>query len=167
MQQPSVPPALLPTTLPVLIGYVPLGLAFGVLFSELGYAWYYSTLMAIFVYAGAAQFMAVGLLAAGSGLVEIGLATLLLNSRHMFYGLSMARRYPARGAARTYLIFGLTDETFSILSSIPPARGTTDFYVKVTALHQLYWVLGCTLGALLAADLPFDTEGLDFVLTAL
>ncbi|RFA26807.1 hypothetical protein CAI21_16120 [Alkalilimnicola ehrlichii] len=154
-------------SLPVLFGYIPLGIAFGVLFSELGFAWYYAMLMAVAVYAGAAQFMAVGLLAAGAGVVEIGIATLLLNARHMFYGLSMAARFPAGGFARPYLIFALTDETYSLLSSLPPKPRSSTIYVKIAALNQSYWVVGCTLGALLGAGLTLETAGLEFVLVAL
>lgn len=151
-----------------MFGYVPLGLAFGLLFSELGYAWYYATFMAVAVYAGAAQFLAVGLLAAGTGVWEMAVAVLVLNARHVFYGLSMAPRFPAGGLARGYLIFGLTDETYSLLSTLPPTlTPQTNLFVKITALNQGYWVAGCTLGALLGAELPLNTEGLDFVLTAL
>jgi len=155
-------------TLPVMFGYVPLGFAFGLLFSDLGYAWYYATLMAVAIYAGAAQFLAVGLLAAGTGLWEMTVAVLVLNARHVFYGLSMAPRFPNSGLARGYLIFGLTDETYSLLSTLPPTvKAQTNLFVKITALNQGYWVVGCTLGALLGAELPLNTEGLDFVLTAL
>lgn len=154
-------------TLPVLFGYVPLGIAFGVLFAQLGYPWYLATLMATAVYAGAAQFMAVGLLSAGAGLLEIALMTLLLNARHLFYGLSLAGRFPARGAGRWYLMFGLTDETYSLLTALPPSQPDPGFYLKVTALNQLYWVFGCTVGALLGAGLSVDTRGLEFALTAL
>lgn len=152
-----------------MFGYVPLGLAFGVLFAQLDYPWYFATLMAVTVYAGAAQFLAVGLLAAGAGLVEIGLATLLLNARHIFYGLSLAPRFPPKGLSRLYLMFGLTDETYALLaSSKPPAAATaTRFYLQVTALNQLYWISGCTLGALLGGAVTFDTRGLEFTLTAL
>lgn len=152
-----------------MFGYVPLGLAFGVLFAQLDYAWYYATLMGLIVYAGAAQFLAVGLLGAGAGLVEIGLATLLLNARHVFYGLSLAPRFPPRGASRLYLMFGLTDETYALLASRkpPPAVAATRFYLLVTALNQAAWVAGCTLGALLGGALSIDTRGLEFTLTAL
>jgi 4-azaleucine resistance transporter AzlC len=152
-----------------MFGYIPLGLAFGVLFAQLGHSWYYATLMAVMVYAGAAQFLAVGLLASGAGLVEIGVATLLLNARHFFYGLSLAPRFPKAGLSRLYLMFGLTDETYALLtSSNPPApEAATRFYVQITALNQLYWIMGCTLGALLGAAFPLNTHGLDFTLTAL
>lgn len=152
-----------------MFGYIPLGLAFGVLFAQLDYAWYYATLMAVMVYAGAAQFLAVGLLAAGAGLLEIGTATLLLNARHFFYGLSLAPRFPKRGLSRLYLMFGLTDETYALLtaSQPPSAAKAARYYVQITALNQFYWVLGCTAGALFGAAMPLNTQGLEFILTAL
>lgn len=161
---PAHPLSAFRATLPVMFGYIPLGIAFGVLFAQLGHPWYMATAMGLAVYAGAAQFMAVGLLAAGAGIWEIGLATLLLNARHMFYGLSMAARFP-RGPSRAYLIFGLTDETYSLLAAAGPA--SPGFYLTVTALNQVYWVLGCTVGAWLGVDTALDLRGLDFVLTAL
>ena len=163
----AVLPSPLRASLPVLFGYVPLGIAFGVLFAGLGYPWFYAPLMSVIVYTGAAQFMSVSLLAAGAGLLEIGLTTLLLNARHLFYGLSLAPRYPQRGLARLYLMFGLTDETYSLLTSQPPRENATGFYLKVTALNQSYWVIGSAIGALLGAGVNVDTRGLDFALTAL
>ncbi|MCW8946229.1 MAG: AzlC family ABC transporter permease, partial [Sedimenticola sp.] len=96
-------------SIPVMFGYVPLGMAFGILFQNLGYAWFYAPLMGITVYAGAAQFMAVGLLAAQASLFEVAISTLILNSRHMFFGVSLLGRYRATGLKKLYLIFGLTD----------------------------------------------------------
>lgn len=154
-------------TVPVMFGYVPIGIAFGVLFARLGYPWYYASLMSIVVYTGATQFMAVGLLAAGAGLAEIGLAALLLSTRHLFYGLSLAPRFPQAGTGRLYLIFGLTDETYSLLTATPPPAAANAFYLWVTGLNQFYWVLGSTVGALLGAGLDIELQGLDFVLTAL
>ena len=156
-------------TFPVLFGYVPLAVAFGVLFQELGYAWYFATLMAIFVYAGSAQFMAVGLLAAGAGLVEIAVATFLLNSRHLFYGLSMLQKYGTWSLKKIYLIFGLTDETYSLVATISPPKGIQQekYYLMVTALSHSYWVVGCTLGAWIGASTQFNTQGMEFALTAL
>ena len=170
-------------TAPVMFGYVPMGMAFGVLFSELGYSWYFATLMGVVIFAGAAQFMAVGLLAAGAGMIEVAITTLLLNSRHIFYGLSLLKEFKVKGWRRWYLIFGLTDETYSLLTSLKHARQKEDQANKqdadslskeqltITALNQSYWVLGCTLGALLGELLGknanFDTQGLEFTLTAL
>ena len=156
-------------SLPVMFGYVPLGMAFGILFQELGYPWYAATLTGLFVYAGAAQFMAIGLLAAQAGLLEIAVSTLALNSRHIFFGLSLLKRYPRRGLKRLYLIFGLTDETYSLITATaPPAHDRPhDYYLAITALNQSYWVTGCTLGALLGGVAELDTRGMDFALTAL
>jgi len=155
-------------SLPVMFGYVPLGIAFGILFQDLGYPWYFASLMGIFVFAGAAQFMAVGLLAAHAGLLEIAISTLALNSRHIFFGLSLLNRYPKRGLKRLYLIFGLTDETFSLVTSTrPPETGKEDdHYLAITALNQSYWVLGCSLGALAGSTFDLNTNGMEFVLTA-
>ncbi|MGB0467269.1 MAG: AzlC family ABC transporter permease [Pontibacterium sp.] len=159
----------LKATLPVLFGYLPLGIAFGVLFSELGYHWLFATAMGLFIYAGAAQFLAVGLLANQAGLAEIFVTTLLLNSRHLFYGISMLSRIKTKGWRRFYLIFGLTDETFSLLTSttLPSSVDATAFQLRVTLFNQCYWVLGCTLGAWLGGQISFSTEGIEFVLPAL
>jgi 4-azaleucine resistance transporter AzlC len=168
--QQALLPAVLRATLPVFFGYVPLGLAFGVLFSQLGAPWPYATLMGFAVYAGSAQFLAVALLGAGAGLVEIALATLLLNARHVFYGLSMASRFSrVPGPGRWYLVFGLTDETYSLLTATKPPAGIPQarFDLAVTALNQFWWVLGCTLGGLLGSGLTLDLAGLEFTLTAL
>ncbi|MCB1758441.1 MAG: AzlC family ABC transporter permease [Gammaproteobacteria bacterium] len=152
-----------------MFGYVPLGMAFGILFQDLGYSWYYATLMGVFVFAGAAQFMAIGLLAAQAGLLEVLISTLALNSRHIFFGLSLLGRYRGSGLQMFYLVFGLTDETYSLITTTPapdPAR-QRDYYLAITALNQSYWVAGCTLGALLGSVTRFDTQGMDFALTAL
>jgi 4-azaleucine resistance transporter AzlC len=156
-------------SLPVMFGYVPLGMAFGILFQDLAYPWYFSPVMGVFVFAGAAQFMAVGLLAAQAGLFEVAVSTLILNSRHMFFGVSLLRRYSARGLKKFYLIFGLTDETYSLITSTHPPEGADEqsYYLAITALNQSYWVTGCALGALLGASVEFDTTGMDFALAAL
>lgn len=157
------------SSVPVMFGYVPLGMAFGVLFQNLGYAWYLAAIMGVFVFAGAAQFMAVGLLAAHAGLVEVAVSTLVLNSRHMFFGISLLKRYRATGFKKLYMIFGLTDETYSLVTSTHPPAGEDDqnYYAALTAMNHSYWVIGCALGALLGASVEFDARGMDFALTAL
>ena len=152
-----------------MFGYVPLGMAFGILFQDLGYAWYFATIMGIFVFAGAAQFMAVGLLADNAGLFEVAVSTFVLNSRHMFFGLSLLRRYNGWGLKKLYLIFGLTDETYSLITATHQPKGENEqnYYAVLTALNHFYWVMGCTLGALLGASVEFDSRGMDFALTAL
>lgn len=156
-------------SLPVMFGYVPLGIVFGVLFQNLGYAWYWSPLMGIFIFAGAAQFMAVGLLGAHAGLIEVAVSTFVLNSRHMFFGISLLKRYRATGLKKLYMIFGLTDETYSLVTATQPPAGVDeqDYYFYLTAMNQTYWVIGCTIGALLGAAVEFNTHGMDFALSAL
>jgi 4-azaleucine resistance transporter AzlC len=155
------------TSLPVAFGYVPLGMAFGVLLVGLGYAWWWAPVMGLVIYAGSAQFLAVSLLAAGAGLADTFVATLLLNLRHVFYGLTLIDRYRRLGAPGAYAVFALTDETFSVLAGAPVHPQDRRFVVAVTALNQFWWVLGCAVGALVGHSLPFSTEGLAFSLTAL
>ncbi|MDB9864060.1 AzlC family ABC transporter permease [Candidatus Thioglobus sp.] len=156
-------------SLPILFGFVPLGIAFGLLFQELGYPWYFASLMAVFVYAGAAQFMAIGLLSSGIGLLEIAISTFFLNSRHMFYGLAFLESFGNWNLRKLYLIFGLTDETYALMTTIKVPKNFTKerYYFFITLFAQLYWVLGCTIGALTANALSFNTNGMEFAATAL
>jgi len=156
-------------TIPVLFGYIPLGMAFGILFNELGFHWIYAALMSLIIYAGAGQFMAVGLLANHAGFIEVAITTLLLNSRHVFYGISLINKFKTKGWRKFYLIFGLTDETYSLLTGAQPPddKEKTKFYLMITALNQSYWVIGSIIGAVLGAKLSVDTTGLDFTLPAL
>ncbi|MEH6824741.1 MAG: AzlC family ABC transporter permease [Motiliproteus sp.] len=169
MHSETVNAVALRASLPVLFGYLPLGMAFGVLFSDLGYHWIFATLMGLFVYAGAGQFLAVGLLANHAALMEIAVTTFLLNSRHLFYGISLVGRLRNRSWRRIYQIFGLTDETYSLLTStrLPEGLDEAAFQFRVTLFNQLYWVLGCTLGAWLGGQISFSTAGIEFVLPAL
>lgn len=158
-------------TLPILFGYLPLGMAFGVLFTtQLDYAWWAAPLMGLVIYAGAGQILAVSLLAVNAGLLEVFVAMFVLNARHLFYGLSLLGQFRGAGWKKLYLIFGLTDETYSLLTSRP--RGTdrdheqqVDF--RITAFNQGYWVVGCALGALLGDNVAFDSTGIEFALVAL
>ncbi|SFM34331.1 AzlC family ABC transporter permease [Marinobacter zhejiangensis] len=158
-------------TLPILFGYIPLGMAFGVLFStQLDYAWWIAPLMGVFVYAGAGQILAVSLLAANAGLLEVFVAMFVLNARHLFYGLSLLGQFRGAGWRKAYLIFGLTDETYSLLTSRPRGRDRQheqqlDF--RISALNQFYWVIGCGIGALLGETVAFDSTGIEFALVAL
>jgi len=155
------------TSLPLAFGYIPLGMAFGVLLVGLGYDWWWAPLMGLVIYAGSAQFLAVSLLAAGAGPFEAFVATLLLNLRHVFYGLTMLDRYRALGRGGTYAIFALTDETFALLASAPAQPQDRKWVLSISAMNQGWWVIGCTLGALVGRSLPFSTLGLAFSLTAL
>ena len=152
-----------------MFGFVPLGIAFGLLFQDLGYPWYFASLMGIIVYAGAAQFMAIGFLSAGLGVVEIAMSTFFLNSRHMFYGLSFLESFGNWNMRKLYLIFGMTDETYALLTTIqvPESFVKERYYLYITLFAQFYWVLGCTIGAILADVLTFNTDGMEFAATAL
>lgn len=158
----------LKASLPVAFGYVPLGLAFGVLLRDIGVEWYWSLAMSAFIFAGAAQFMAVALLSQKAGLTEVFVATLLLNLRHFFYGLALTERYRRLGKLKPYAIFGLTDETFSIVSTSDQQENDDSGYIlRVTFLNHAWWIIGCTLGALLRTSIQFDSTGLEFSLTCL
>ena len=156
-------------SLPIMFGFVPLGIAFGLLFQDLGYPWYFASLMGIIVYAGAAQFIAIGFLSAGLGVVEIAMSTFFLNSRHMFYGLSFLESFGNWNIRKLYLIFGMTDETYALLTTIQVPDGFVKerYYLYITLFAQFYWVLGCTIGAILADVLTFNTDGMEFAATAL
>ncbi len=156
-------------SIPVLLGYISLGLAYGLVLVSQGLPWWLAPLSAIVVYAGAAQFMGAGLLSSGAGILELALLTLIMNARHMVYGLSMLGRYANTGRLKPYLVFSLTDETYGLLTTIDPPSGAAPglFYAIVSALNQSYWLLGCGLGAALGATLSIHAEGLDFTLSAL
>lgn len=156
-------------TLPVLFGFVPLGVAFGLLMNDAGYNVFWTFLMSLSVYAGSAQFMGVELLAAAAPLTQVALMTFILNFRHLVYGLSMLEKYREMGRRKPYLIFALPDETYAILSAgqIPEGVKPGDYYLTVSLLNQLYWVAGSVIGALLGAALPINTQGADFAMTAL
>lgn len=155
-----------PLTIPVMMGYLPLGAVFGVLWMKAGLTWYWAPLMSVLVYAGAMQYLAVGLLAARTGWVDLAVASLLVNFRHLFYGLSLYHLQPKSWLGRLYFMFGITDETYSLLS----ASGHVDnsrSALQMVFLNQMYWIVGTLIGVLLATGLPPGLQGLDFALTAL
>ncbi|MDP5293524.1 AzlC family ABC transporter permease [Oceanimonas sp. CHS3-5] len=153
-------------TLPVMMGYLPLGAVFGVLWVDAGLTWYWAPLMSVLVYAGAMQYLAVGLLAAGIGWIDLAVAALLVNFRHLFYGLSLYHLLPRSVIGRNYFIFGITDETYSLLSASGKVKDS-ETALWVVLLNQSYWVLGTLVGMVLARGLPPGLQGLDFALTAL
>ena len=161
--------AAFPLTLPVMAGYLVLGMGFGILLQSKGYHFGWAILMSLTIYAGSMQYVAVDLLSGGATLVATALMTLMVNARHLFYGISMLGKYKGLGRKRFFLIFGLCDETFSIASTAQPPEGVDrgSFYFFVTLFDYLYWVGGTLLGGLLGSVIPFSTEGLDFALTAL
>lgn len=153
-------------TAPVAFGYVPLGTVFGFLFVQAGAPWWAAILASIVVYAGASQYMMIPMIAAGASIGTIAFATLVINLRHVFYGLSLLQAMPAGKLRRWYLVFGLTDETFSILTTMPQPRNHRQM-VLVTLINQGWWVLGTAIGALVGAQARIPLAGLDFVLAAL
>ena len=155
-------------TLPVMTGYLVLGIGFGILMQEKGYGILWSLGMSVFIYAGSMQYLAVSLLTGGVSLVTAALTTLMVNARHLFYGISMVERYRGTGKTKPYLIFALTDETYSLVSSNAPQGISYHRYcLLVSALDHCYWVAGSAIGSLLGNILPINFEGIDFALTAL
>ena len=161
--------AAFPFTLPVLIGYIVLGIAFGVILSGRGFEWWIAPLMALFIYAGSLQFVVIDLLAAAFNPLNAFVMALTVNVRHLFYGISMLGKFRDMGKEKPYMVLTLTDETYSLLCSVIPPEGVDRnwFYLSISALNQCYWVLGCTLGAIGGSFLNYDTSGFDFVMTAL
>ncbi len=156
-------------TIPVLTGYLFLGAGFGILLSEKGYGIGWAFFMALFMFAGSGQYLAVDLLATGASLISTAVATLLVNARHIFYGISLVDTYKDAGKKKPYMIFGLTDETYSLVTQNQPPEGMTrsQYCFMVTFVDHIYWIAGCTLGNILGATLPISFEGVEFVLTAL
>lgn len=156
-------------SLPVLAGYLALGIGFGVLLQSKGYSFLWALLMSCTIYAGAGQYAAVDLLSSGATLITTALMTLLINARHFFYGFSLLDKYKGTGKVKPYLIFGLTDETYSLVctAKLGDDINHKKYYFFLTALDQLYWITGCTLGALLGEFIPFNSTGIEFAMTAI
>ena len=161
--------AALPHTLPVLTGYGFLGMAYGILMKVSGFGVWYSLGISALVFGGSLQYVMVSVLAAPFAPVATFLMALMLQARHLFYGIAMLDKYKAMGAKRFYLIFGLTDETFSINCAVQPPAGVDEgwFMFFVTLLNHCYWVAAGVVGSLLGGLMTFNTEGLDFVMTAM
>ena len=152
-------------TVPVMTGYLVLGFGFGILLHQSGYGVAWSFAMSLFIYAGSMQFMTVSLLTGGAGLLTAALTTLVVNARHLFYGISMVDAYKGAGNKKPYLIYALTDETYSLVSREQnPDHG---YCFLVSLFDQIYWVTGSILGSLAGSLLPLNFEGIEFVLTAL
>lgn len=152
-------------TLPVLTGYLVLGAGFGIIMRSKGFGLWWSFAMSLLVYAGSMQYVAVDLLSAGAGLITTALTALMVNARHLFYGISMVDRYRDAGPAKPYLIFGLTDETYSQVCQ-DESLSRKDLF-QITLLNHSYWVSGSVLGSLAGMLIPWDFKGVDFALTAL
>lgn len=156
-------------SIPIMAGYVVLGMGFGVLMDSKGYGWWWSLLMSLTVYAGSMQYVAIDLLAGGATLISAALMTLLVNIRHIFYGITMLEDYKDTGAKKPYLICALTDETFSLVCSpkLPEGVERKEYYLWVSLFNHLYWVAGSVLGGVIGTVFTFNTAGVDFAMTAL
>lgn len=152
-------------TIPVLTGYLVLGASFGIVMQSKGFGVLWSIGMSAAVFAGSMQFVAVDLLATAAGMITTALTTLMVNARHLFYGVSMVDRYRDVGKAKPYLIFALTDETYSIVCA-DETLSNRDLF-QITLLDHLYWIAGSAIGGGIGALIPWDFKGVDFALTAL
>ncbi|MBQ8550030.1 MAG: AzlC family ABC transporter permease [Clostridia bacterium] len=161
--------AAFPHTLPVLAGFGVLGATYGILMSVSGFPFWVTSLISLTVFAGSMQFVAVNLLLGAFAPLEAFLLTLMINARHIFYGISMLDRYKATGIKKLYLIFGMCDETFSIncTAKVPEDVDEGKFFLATTLLNQSYWVIASTVGGIFGSIISFETRGIEFVMTAM
>ena len=160
----------LAATLPVMAGYLILGFGFGIIIKANGYSTALAAAMSIFIYAGSMQYVAIGLMTSGASLITTALTTLMVNIRHLFYGVSMLEKYQNTGKAKPYLIFALTDETYSLVCGELPGlapEDRTNYELLVSLLNHLYWIVGSIAGAVAGSLIRFNSQGIDFALTAL
>lgn len=157
------------TSIPIMMGYIVLGIAFGMLLQSKGYHFVYAFLMSTFIYAGSMQFVAIDLLASQATLINAAILTLFINARHMVYGLSMLKNFEKMGKYKPYMIFSLSDETYSLLVKDNHYQGTNEkrYLFLISFFNQCYWIFGSVMGTLLGQMLTINTEGLDFAMTAL
>ena len=156
-------------SLPVMAGYVVLGIGFGILLQKAGYGVLWAFAMSLLIYAGSMQYVGIGLITGGASVLTTFITTIMVNARHLFYSISMIGRYKDAGKYKPYLIFALTDETYSLLcDGHAPAEGDPNLYrFLVSLFDHCYWVAGSVLGSLLGAVIPFSTAGIEFSMTAL
>lgn len=158
-----------PHTIPIMTSFLFLGMSYGIYMHVSGFSFWYPMLMAMTIFAGSVEFVCVNFLLGAFNPLQAFIVTLILNARHIFYGISMLDRFKGMGWKKIYLIFGMCDETFSVnyTADIPKDVDSGWFMFFVTLLNQIYWVLGATLGGLFGSLIMFNTEGLDFVMTAM
>lgn len=156
-------------SLPVMAGYVVLGTGFGVLLADKGYSFWWAILMSVTIYAGSMQYVGVSLLSGGANVLTTAIMTLMVNARHLFYGISMLEKYRDLGKRKPYCIFALTDETYSLVCepNLPENVNRKDYYFFLSLMNQLYWIAGSFLGAFLGNHLQFNSAGIDYSMTAL
>lgn len=158
-----------PHTIPILMGYIFIGMVFGILLRSKGYNFWWAILMSSCIYAGSMQFIAINLLTSGFNIVAVVAMTFMINARHLFYGLSMLNKFKDMGKKKLYMIFSLTDETFSVITSAEPPQDVNKnwFYFFIALLDHFYWIIGSAIGAIIGSVWSFNAKGIDFVMTAL
>ena len=156
-------------TVPVLSGYIVLGIGFGIMLEGNGFGIFWSLIMSLFIYAGSMQYVTIPFMVSGANLLMVALTTIMVNGRHLFYGISMIDKYKNTGKKKPYLIYGLTDETYSLVCNgeYPEGEDEHTFYFLMTIFNHCYWVAGSLIGSLIGAAITFDTAGIDFCMTAL
>lgn len=155
-------------TIPVMLGYIPLGITYGILSIKSGIPFLPTVIMSIVVFAGSGQFLAVSLLSASAGYFEIAISSFLLNLRHFFYGISIMDEFKSFGLKKYYMIFGLTDETFALLKTWRDGKEDKEnIFFKITLFDHLYWVIGTVIGCIIASTVDFNSKGIEFCLTVL
>ena len=157
-------------SVPVMAGYIVLGAGFGIVLETKGLGLIWAVAMSVFIYAGSMQYVAIELITGGASLITTALTTLMVNARHLFYGISMVDKYKGAGKKKPYLIFALTDETYSLVCSDESVKDVNNkylYYFTVSLLNQIYWITGTVIGSLSGRMINFSTEGIDFALTAL
>lgn len=157
-------------TIPVMTGYLVLGFGFGIILKSNGYSILLALAMSALIYAGSMQYVAIGLLTSGASLITTALTTLMVNARHLFYGISMLDKYKNTGKKKPYLIFALTDETYSLVchdNPNVPDENRASYYFLVSLFNHIYWITGSVVGAVVGTLVSFNSEGIDFALTAL
>ena len=158
-----------PYTIPVLTGYLFIGIAFGVMYAEKGYSFLWAILMSVLVYAGSGLYLAVKFYVPGISFVQVIFLTFMVNVRHIFYGISLLEKFNKMGIKRWYMIFGLTDETYSLLctTNVPKDVDENKFLFAISVMDHSYWVLGSAIGGIAGTVLRINSEGIDFAMTAL
>lgn len=162
--------AAFPVTVPVLVGYLCIGIAFGLMLNAIGYNFIWAFVMSLTIYAGSGQYLGVALLGSAAALSQFALLTFILNFRHLVYGLSLLEKFRGiHGFRKFYMMFSLTDETYALLTSVSVPKGIVpqDFYFAIAVLDHIYWIIGGVIGCVLGALLGIDTTGVDFAMTAL
>lgn len=156
-------------TIPIMAGYIVLGTGFGLVLYDKGYSFIWALFMSLSIYAGSMQYVTINLLSASASLLTAALMTLMVNARHLFYGISMVDKYRDTKKYKPYLIFALTDETYSLVcdAHLPEGIDQTKYYFFVSLFNQGYWLLGSLIGSLIGSMFTFDTTGVDFAMTAL